>query len=686
MADVVGLGDPAPPVLSSARAGAQNPLQRKMDKVLALQLDEPDTQAALHALADVFPAENSLAARRNLRGDVEKRELAISRKFLDALDAVNQKLVLVEQELQGMASLCGDMDRKLENATKRTSHLIKQTSSLKTQSTRANMKKAVAERFLERFTLTDAEVATLTGPLSFSAKDYGMSTEFFDALDRVHSIGEDCRALLTTEHQTAGVEIMDLMSGFQEKAFEKLHRWTQTECRTLGRDTAEATPTLRRAFRALRQRPLLFRSAVDDVVAVRRSAIVRQFIDALTRGGPGGTPRPIELHAHDPVRYVGDMLAWLHQAAAGEREMLEQIFDVGRSARELGPASPVLAGGEEFPPLDGLSLDQETILELLDKDLEGTCRPLKIRVEQVLSSQPNATTTYKVANVIQFYCVTIRKILGPRAQLTVVLLDLLDMGNRVFFDVLNIQASKMLRIVPKPERDLQPPAPVKDAVNQFKEIMASYDSSLTSADEREADFARIVGAALDPIVQLCNFAAAEISPLEKAIFMINCLNFIQSALVLYTFTSSRVQWIESQIEEYADQLVQHEYRSMLVHSGLGGIIQTMDSNTSNIPLALLPNMDHKTISDTMSRLDAYLCSASFDGSPALMKMTSSRIARTISRRAVDMFVEAYRRWHAAARDPKNKYEYPETMITRSVEEVVTLVGVDNPQNGVDPYG
>ncbi|KAF5335710.1 hypothetical protein D9611_009742 [Ephemerocybe angulata] len=38
--------------------------------------------------------------------------------------------------------------------------------------------------------------------------------------------------------------------------------------------------------------------------------------------GPGGLPRPIELHAHDPIRYVGDMLAWVHQSIAAEREIL----------------------------------------------------------------------------------------------------------------------------------------------------------------------------------------------------------------------------------------------------------------------------------------------------------------------------------------------------------------------------
>lgn len=45
------------------------------------------------------------------------------------------------------------------------------------------------------------------------------------------------------------------------------------------------------------------------------------FIDALTLGeGFGGTPNPIEMHANEPKRYVGDMLAWLHQAIPVEKE------------------------------------------------------------------------------------------------------------------------------------------------------------------------------------------------------------------------------------------------------------------------------------------------------------------------------------------------------------------------------
>jgi hypothetical protein len=53
--------------------------------------------------------------------------------------------------------------------------------------------------------------------------------------------------------------------------------------------------------------------SLPQVAGARHGALFQRFIVALTRGGPGGLPRPIEIHAHDPRRYVADMLAWVHQ-------------------------------------------------------------------------------------------------------------------------------------------------------------------------------------------------------------------------------------------------------------------------------------------------------------------------------------------------------------------------------------
>jgi hypothetical protein len=76
-------------------------------------------------------------------------------------------------------------------------------------------------------------------------------------------------------------------------------------------------------------------------VHTRSQVSLGAFHAALTVGGPGGTPRPIEMHAHDPLRYVGDMLAWLHQAVASEYELLNRVFGTeGSSSAPISSDCP----------------------------------------------------------------------------------------------------------------------------------------------------------------------------------------------------------------------------------------------------------------------------------------------------------------------------------------------------------
>lgn len=148
---------------------------------------------------------------------------------------------------------------------------------------------------------------------------------------------------------------------------------------------------------------------MDEIASARHDAVARAFLNALTRGGPGGTPRPIELQAPDPLRYIGDMLAWVHQACAGEKEMLESLFQ-----RNV----------EKYEDISGITVQvKDTISDLLDCAMEGTCRPLKSRMEQVLVLQPGAITSYKVANLIQFYTMTLCKLIRKNANLERVLYE-----------------------------------------------------------------------------------------------------------------------------------------------------------------------------------------------------------------------------------------------------------------------
>ena len=163
---------------------------------------------------------------------------------------------------------------------------------------------------------------------------------------------------------------MEQMALHQESAYERLYRWLQSnklihlvchdffivshlgECRLLTTESPEISTLVSEALEGLKERQVLFKYVLDEYGTARRNAIVRGFIDALTRGGPGGTPRPIELSSHDPLRYVGDMLAWTHQSTASEREYAEILLRKFKDWSEL----------------------QKTIQTLLGYITEGLCR------------------------------------------------------------------------------------------------------------------------------------------------------------------------------------------------------------------------------------------------------------------------------------------------------------------------
>lgn len=82
-------------------------------------------------------------------------------------------------------------------------------------------------------------------------------------------------------------------------------------------------------------------------------------------------PRPIEMNAHDPRRYLGDMLAWVHQALASERELLISLFGEDNQRRTTGSHADTPS-------------DVPSSSALLDKVLEGVCRPLKVSIHALI--------------------------------------------------------------------------------------------------------------------------------------------------------------------------------------------------------------------------------------------------------------------------------------------------------------
>ncbi|EDM14961.1 component of oligomeric golgi complex 6, isoform CRA_a [Rattus norvegicus] len=114
-------------------AQPNNPLSRKLHKILETRLEnDKEMLEALKALSAFF-VENSLRTRRNLRGDIERRSLAINEEFVSIFKDVKEELESINEDVQAMSSCCQDMTSRLQAAKEQTQDLIVKTTKLQAE-------------------------------------------------------------------------------------------------------------------------------------------------------------------------------------------------------------------------------------------------------------------------------------------------------------------------------------------------------------------------------------------------------------------------------------------------------------------------------------------------------------------------------------------------------------------------
>lgn len=681
-------------------------LSRKLKKVLESRTDSPDLLASLNTLS-TFYTENTQHARRNLRSTIEKRCLSINHDFLRASDAAQQALDCVEEEVNALADCCDRIAKALNSCNATTGDIISTTERLKQELEITTQRQEIASCFLRDYQLSNEEISAL--------REEDLNENFFKALSHVQEIHANCKILLRTHHQRAGLELMDMMAVYQEGAYERLCRWVQAECRRLGdSDNPEVSELLKTAVRCLKERPVLFNYCAEEVANMRHNALFRRFISALTRGGPGELPRPIEVHAHDPLRYVGDMLGWLHQALASERELVLALLDPD-AAVDTEPTAQRLSKISES---DGGKMESD-LKFVLDRIFEGVCRPFKVRVEQVLQSQPNLIIAYKLSNTLEFYCYTISDLLGRETSLCNTLWLLKDAAQKTFFDILKSRGEKLLRYPPLVAVDLSPPAALREGVSVLLEIIETHDSMMIPASEKKPAFDPVISALLDPIIQMCEQAAeahkskgvthssrrsrastesgqmskssfdailsnsgstlfSQDSETPSKIFLINCLCAIQQPLLGHEIASEYVKKLGAMIDNHMNILVEKQVDTILRRCGLSNKMphfrNSFNKAVVEAPLAEMEDTSPASLSECLKAFFGLIL-GSESSLPEFEQMQVPKLRADACLQFAKLLAEAYQLIYSAIMDPKNGYPDPKSLARHPPHQIQTILGI-----------
>ncbi|XP_037953548.1 conserved oligomeric Golgi complex subunit 6-like [Teleopsis dalmanni] len=622
-------------ISNSAVSQDEDRIQKRVNKILETRLEtDKDTLDALGDLSTFF-TENTLQNRRNLRSQIERRSVGINENFLKAFREVKVSLDAVCDELDEMSKSVQTMKTNLESSKALTHDLITQTNTLQESQQRLEVQQQIAEAFLGRFQLSVPEHQLLYG----TTKDAPIVAEFFDILDRVQAIHADCRVLMQCGYQTAALDIMEEMTLHQEGALERLYRWTQNHCRSL--ENNEVGPLVVQAMGRLQDRPVLFKYVIDEYAIARRAVLVRQFIEALTEGS-----KPIEMHAHDSKRYIGDMFAWLHQAIPTEKENLTMLLK---------------------------KCDKNDITDQMQTALayiaDGVCHPLKVRVDTILNSEKDTIVLFALSNLLRFYQQIIKQVVKG-GSLEQCLVDLQKSSEEIYLNSLSSQVRSVLQRpasvaigLEPPQRDLVPPASVGRLLNMLKEIL----SVATMVDERQTDITKIVSCVIDPLLQSVQESASHLPTIDMAVYLLNCLYHMQTTLTVYEYMDERVERLQAQSEAQIDTLTSEQASSLVANLNLGPIYTILQNNQTKIETNLLKIF--------MNKMNGFLEMPDILLLPQIQLLMSSAHRNAVQKRSFSVIVAIYKQIYERVFDPENGFEHPEAILPRSPEQVAQILTV-----------
>ncbi|POS70576.1 hypothetical protein DHEL01_v211031 [Diaporthe helianthi] len=640
---------PQTPTTASAFKGP-NPFSSKVTTVLATSYADSEFRGALSLIDDRGLA-NSAATRRQVRLQLQKEVIDSNGNIIVEFGRVADQLRRIGATIARLNKSYDEMKTHISAAHGATASVTNDASSLMTQRRQVETKQRVLASFNKHFLLSEDELSALTSTAE------PVDNAFFTVLAKAKGISKDCEILLGFENQALGLEIMENTSKNLNLAFQKLYRWIQREFKGLNLENPQMGSPIRRALRVLAERPSLFQNCLDLFAETREQLLSDSFHTALTGSSASGVEdrsvKPIELAAHDQLRYVGDMLAWIHSAAVSEREALEILFvsegDEIAKGIQAGRENEVwhlVEDGEDgesevFDPVKALN-------ELVDRDMSGAARILRQRVEQVIQTNEDVILAYKLANLLNFYRVTFAKLLSTASVLVECLQGLESEALRLFRSLMRDYVGNLQgEFQQAPPADLEPPDILREALEQLSAVMRTYDTSLTASDRREADFEPILAEALDPFIAGYEGMAERLEAPTKHIFSINCAQAAIETLSRFDFAQGRVEKLQREVDQGSQALVDSQYLFFRRESGLDVILTSTESmNESQEDIERMRNLEPfqpASLELTGRTLDNFLASALMDAMENIQKMQDSRLAREITEEAAERFLADFGR-------------------------------------------
>lgn len=456
--------------------------------------------------------------RKSLNSKLENYMLSSHSKTLNNFQPIARRIKRLSEPLESITYVMNELDVSVD-VTFKFNPVIEKLTVLKA-------KRLVMLKLRDSLSLTQVELDHL--------QNGSIDADFFQIFQKANSIKAKATYLFSNEETTAaGTALVDTVNSILQISNKRIYNYLMDfmeeyddMCKRFGERTINDVNLIK--FQSglvyLSNDLQLFQDFLARIVTLRSKRLLDDFLSQFDMDNRK-LSKPIILSAHDPVRYLGDVLAYVHSLIVNEFEFLKSLFEI-RS--ELVTDDSILK--------DNMDFVTDLNLKLLNQLFNILSNTIRIRLEQIVRFEDDPLINLDIIQCLSLYQIMFTKNgIAASAQLISTLGDL----ETVARDKVVKSLTKFLHHLDKNQltpTDLLPPDWFSDYLSKLCQVLSKLDKIGEKKILTKEFYDQLI---TEPLVnQITEYlqtwfpsAKKELSSkINLLIVQINCFDLLQSRL------------------------------------------------------------------------------------------------------------------------------------------------------------
>lgn len=605
-------------------------------KTLVLSIEASD--AGIGAYID--PGPNGVLARKSFRTQAEADLIRCHGAVLADLAPAVARIRQIGVEVGRVQLHVCESRAALERALAASGAVLAELAALSQQRAMLRLKKSLLQSFKNLYTLNEYDAHLLR--LGEIGDDYCA------ALARAEAIAERCKLLLALDNPQLGQSILESTTAAIGKARAHVAAHCSRVLALLHLQSARSSVATLRAGLQYLQAHGDYAAVTGKFVASRGAAMVADFQAQCGEApAPALAARPVFYSFHDPVRFVADLLAYLHAAVVNEAETLASLLDE--------------------------ALTEEVVAHLAP--------PFQAELVQLVLALNHLATLGKVHAHLALYAVMFERVphtlllRGAMAhaarQIELKVLMVVELRLEVAAGLSQVQLLL--------GADLQPP----DWISEFySDVLPLLDPpQATVLGMPRESHARFVACLVRPVAIFeDHLARSLVEKHNRIVFRLNVLDAVLSRIMPHSVLNDEVIALNVTVQQLAAHLTETHFHKLLAACALDDLYTVTNMVCpledlffdALVYLAITENafFSREQIGTVDERVQQVVPGALLDVQQALLRVNSPVVAQDVCSRCCLAFATFYMRFRAIVE------EHLEPLLTWLGEEVATLLGVE----------